>query len=54
MFYVNVPNMERWYRELILALDYGGEIALNYISEIRDDIDEKKLFAPLRRRVVGS
>lgn len=36
------------------GMDYGGEIALNYISEIRDDIDEKKLFAPLRRRVVGS
>lgn len=36
------------------GMDYGGEIALNYINEIRDDIDEDKLFATLRRRVVGS
>lgn len=36
------------------GMDFGGEIALNYLAETRDDLDEDKLFAPLRRRVVGS
>lgn len=36
------------------GMDFGGEIALNYINQTRPDIDEEMLFAPLKRRVVGS
>lgn len=36
------------------GMDYGGEIALNYLAETLKDIDEDKLFKPLKRRVVGS
>lgn len=36
------------------GMDYGGEIALNYLAETMDDLDEDKLFAPLKRRVAGS
>src|SRR5699024_2424138 len=36
------------------GMDHGAEIALNYIAETKVDIDENKLFAPLKRRVVGS
>ena len=36
------------------GMDFGGEIALNYLAETMEDIDQDKLFAPLKRRVVGS
>lgn len=36
------------------GMDYGGEIALNYLAETIEGIDEDKLFEPLKRRVVGS
>lgn len=36
------------------GMDYGGEIALNYLAEIMEDINEDQLFEPLKRRVVGS
>lgn len=36
------------------GMDLGGEIALNYLADTLEDIDQDKLFAPLKRRVVGS
>ena len=35
------------------GMDYGAEIALNQIFEIREDLPKEKIFKPLEKRVAG-
>ena len=36
------------------GMDYGAKIALEQLESLRPDVDKKKLFQPLEKRVAGN